>query len=549
MIESTDPCFFPLEVDNLDDIPSKINYPFHYEPHPIAIQACEKVQEFILNNELPYNFGPYGEWLDLGKMFGVLIVKNDAGELGYLMAFSGKIGDQTDFPPFVPPVFNRLSEGDYSKHESDIMEISAKIQKLESSMELQGLKERKKKIIENSENKISAQKALIKKNKKSRKEKRKNANEEIQLTLDEESKREQYILKSLKADLRTSIEKIDESVLKIEKEILVLKKERKALSQFAQKEIFSNYTFLNANSETSSLYEIFKDTVFQTPPSGAGECAAPKLFQYAFKNGYKPITFAEFWWGKSPNSEIRKHKEYYPACTSKCFPILGFMLNSSEVETNPVLESFDDQLMYSIVFEDEDIVVVNKPSGMLSVPGKTLEHSVLSVLKKQFPDATCPLLLHRLDMDTSGLLIAAKNKNAHGHLHRQFERRQIHKKYIAVVDGMIEEQEGTIVLPLTLNIHSRPEQMVCFETGKPAVTNWKKLAEENGKTRLELEPVTGRTHQLRVHCAHQKGLGTPIIGDDLYGKRDTRLLLHAGYIQFTHPTSKQKIEFSIAAEF
>jgi tRNA pseudouridine32 synthase/23S rRNA pseudouridine746 synthase len=296
------------------------------------------------------------------------------------------------------------------------------------------------------------------------------------------------------------------------------------------------------------LLAIFSVTVFQTPPAGAGECAAPKLLQYAFLHQLQPICMAEFWWGKSPNSEVRLHEQFYPACRGKCEPILAHMLEGISLEKNPMLEQATVKKI-PIIYEDDYLLLVNKPPDFLSVPGKELKDSVYERIRLQYPTASGPLLVHRLDMSTSGLLLIAKSEEIYKHLQSQFIRRVVKKSYSALLNGIVDETEGAISLPLRVDLEDRPKQLVCYEHGKNAFTKYKILAYENGKTRVQFFPITGRTHQLRVHAAHQLGLNCPIVGDDLYGTKGERLCLHAQWIQFKHPITKELVEFSCEAAF
>ena len=312
---------------------------------------------------------------------------------------------------------------------------------------------------------------------------------------------------------------------------------------------------------------MFELTVQKVPPAGAVECALPKLLQYAYLHQLKPLAMAEFWWGDSPKNEIRHHGYYYPSCKGKCEPILQHMLQGLEVDENPLLNPVHEEEELEIVFEDEWLLVVNKPAGMLSVPGKAEDRdSVYHRLKKKYPEATGPMIVHRLDMATSGLLLVAKTKEVHQDLQAQFANRSIKKRYVAVLDGIVLPERtgntGRIELPLCLNPLDRPRQMVSSEHGKEAITEYQIISEseritsasentfnesnridesersinESRKyTRIIFYPLTGRTHQLRVHAAHPEGLGCPILGDELYGKKADRLYLHAEYIEFRHP--------------
>ncbi|MDB4297800.1 RluA family pseudouridine synthase, partial [Flavobacteriaceae bacterium] len=332
-------------------------------------------------------------------------------------------------------------------------------------------------------------------------------------------------------------------------QIKSLKQQRKKRSNQLQKFLFEQYQFLNKGQETKNLLDIFKDTAFETPPAGAGECAAPKLLQYAFANNLTPVCMAEFWWGDAPKSQIRKHGNYYPACQGKCKPILGHMLNQTEVDDNPLLTNPGEGKEVATVYEDECLVVVNKPAEFLSVPGKTIQDSVYLRMKLKYPNATGPLIVHRLDMSTSGLMLIAKSKEVHDNLQRQFIKRFVKKRYVALLDKELKDNSGTIDLPLRLDIDDRPRQLVCYEHGKSARTFWEKIEVVNGKTKVYFYPITGRTHQLRVHASHTTGLSAPIVGDDLYGTKSNRLHLHAESITFTHPNTKEELTITAEAPF
>jgi tRNA pseudouridine32 synthase/23S rRNA pseudouridine746 synthase len=296
------------------------------------------------------------------------------------------------------------------------------------------------------------------------------------------------------------------------------------------------------------LLDIFNNPAIK-PPAGSGECSAPKLLQFAFDKDLTPISMAEFWWGISPNSAVRKHKNYYSACQGRCKPILTHMLNGIKMDDNLLLENLAEKQELRIIYEDDVLIVVNKPTEFLSVPGKEINDSVYTRIKEKYPDATGPLIVHRLDMSTSGILLLTKTKEANKVLQSQFINRMIKKRYVALLDGYLVENSGTIQLPLRLDLEDRPKQLVDFEFGKNAETNWEVIQREDGKTRVYFYPITGRTHQLRVHAAHKDGLNTPIVGDDLYGKKANRLHLHAEFIEFLHPSTSKKMSFRVEAEF
>lgn len=336
-----------------------------------------------------------------------------------------------------------------------------------------------------------------------------------------------------------------------------LKEERKKRSIALQKWIFRQFRLRNALGEEQDINEIFTQYAHRNPPAGTGECAAPKLLQHAYIQGYHPLAMAEFWWGNSPKGEIRHHGHYYPSCRHKCEPILGFMLQGLEVEPNPLLTSLTDPNLLETVYEDEYLLVVNKPAGMLSVPGKTGQASVLTILQERYPEATGPILVHRLDMATSGLLLAAKDKDTHALLQKQFEGRTVKKRYIALLDGIPQNKElkGFIRLPMRPDYDNRPLQMVDFEYGKPAVTRYVILSSSplchlnDNYTRIAYYPETGRTHQLRVHSAHPDGMDCSIVGDPLYGQPADRLYLHAERLEFRHPVTDQRMQIQKEAPF
>lgn len=552
--------FTPLNLDDEAlDIPTKFNYPFCYDPHTLAIKAAKELQEYIVQNlQTTHSFGS-DDTPGIGKMFGVLVVKDRDGRLGYLSAFSGKLGNNNHYPGFVPPVFDTLDEeGFYKKGEAETNIINRQIEALENSDDYISairLWEQKK-----TEAKIAlAQlKSDIKEAKIERKAKRATASpqlepaetEALNESLDQESIVWHYKLKELNKYWKQRLQDLEDVVNGYKEKIDELKIARRAKSSTLQHQLFQQYTFLNQYGVTKSLMDIFEITDEQTPPSGAGECAAPKLLHFAFEHGFQPITMAEFWWGKSPTSEIRKHGHFYPACNGKCKPILGHMLEGIDMDENPMLTNPALGKDLPIVFEDEYLLVVNKPAEFLSVPGKKIVDSVFTRMKNLYPEANGPLIVHRLDMSTSGLLLIAKSKHIHQHLQSQFIKRRIKKRYVAILDGIWKGNNvGEISLPLRVDLDDRPRQLVCYEHGKPAQTHWEIVSTNEKETRIYFYPVSGRTHQLRVHASHPNGLNIPIKGDDLYGKRDERLYLHAEMLEFVHPVSRVTLCIEIKADF
>ena len=316
--------------------------------------------------------------------------------------------------------------------------------------------------------------------------------------------------------------------------------DHKQMSQELQIWLFRQYRLLNAKGEVHDLVEIWNDyhsaprirEKFPLPPGGTGDCCAPKLLQYAYQQGFQPVCMAEFWGGDSPKGIIRHHGQYYPACRGKCLPVLTWMLQGLQVDPDPDKEPHARHDV-EIVYEDEALAVVNKPSGMLSAPGRTEHYSVATWAQERWPGS---MIVHRLDMMTSGLLIVAKTAEAYHHLQDQFTARTVKKKYLALVEGTPRNEHGVIDLPLSSDPMNRPLQIVDTEHGKRAITEYRVL-HSGPHSLLALWPHTGRTHQLRVHCAHPDGLGCPIVGDELYGKKADRLYLQAQAISFINPST------------
>lgn len=551
--------FDESEIEDIE-LPQLFTFPFYYTPHPICVIASEQLQrEFLMRGFSGHNFGldPNEQESVIGKMFGVLVVYDEEGQLGYLAGFSGKLASSNHHESFVPPVYDILDpEGFFLKEEEAINLMNRQIEKMEMDEELHSQEESHQNLLAKSERIISTFKAAMNSEKKQRKAERKSlqasASEADYTLLHErhksESLQQQFELRELKAYWAQEIERSEKTLNLLLAPLHKLRRKRKIRSASLQSRLFQEYSFLNIEKKEKSLNEIFHQEMDVIPPAGAGECAAPKLLHYAFRNNLKPIALAEFWWGASPNSEIRKHKLFYHACRGKCEPILKHMLSGMEIDANPLLENAAD-FELDVIYEDSAIIVINKPTEVLSVPGKNIEMSVLHKLRLAYPTATGPLLIHRLDMSTSGILIAAKNKDIHKDLQAQFMRRSVKKTYVAVLDGIIERNEGVIDLPLRVDLNNRPNQLVCFEHGKRSVTKFRVIARENGKTRVHFFPITGRTHQLRVHSAHSLGLACPILGDDLYGRKAERLHLHAEQLEIIHPVSKESLKFKLEAPF
>ena len=554
-----DPCFHPLLVDlSAIKLPEKFTFPFHYTPNPLALQAVELLQNHLntqQNWQHDFGFSAHQDAYTCGKMFGVLVVKNAEGELGYLQAFSGKIAGSVHQTGFVPPVFDMLDEdGFYRKGEEELNLLNREIERLQTDpkfIELQNLLVHLRLA---AEEELRRAKEDFKQAKIARGKLREHeganlsmeAYQQLVEQLNQESRNHQFAYKDLARSWKFKIQSAEADLQDRLNTIEKLKEERKQKSNRLQDRLFEHYSFFDPKLQSKSLRDIFNNEI---PPSGAGDCAAPKLLQYAFLKGYSIVCMAEFWWGKSPSNEVRVHKHFYPACRGKCRPILGHMLHGVEMDENPLLVEPDARRWVKIIYEDEDLMVIVKPAELLSVPGKNNQDSVFAQIKELRKDITGPIIVHRLDQSTSGIMLIPKNLQSYIVLQKQFITHDIEKRYVALLDGVISETSGRIELPLRVDLDDRPRQMVCFDHGKPALTEWQLVALENGRSRVFFFPRTGRTHQLRVHAAHHQGLGCAILGDDLYGKSSNRLHLHAERIAFLHPRTGLKMEFEEAAEF
>ena len=560
---SCDSCFtaFSSSIQQ-HSLPKRFTFPFYYQPHPLCMLAAEQLQQHLQSQSLwQHNFGltedPHNV---IGKMFGVLLVKNTDGEIGFISAFSGRLAQQNNIAGFVPPVFDLLAQDSFFMSEKSVInQLNSQIRELEKAPQLMALSQ-KMKVLELEQNKqLSELRLEIIENRSVRQQQRQALLHEIdsskakqalaglaqQSVADKWRQKELTLhLQQIKAELQ---QQLDEYLIRIAN----LKSQRKTLSAELQNKIFSQYQFLNQDLKTKTLLQLFADTAFKTPPAGAGECAAPKLLQYAFTHQLKPLAMAEFWWGASPKSEIKKHKQFYPACSGKCQPILKHMLQGMELDENPLTTNYGKNKELKIVYQDQDIVVVNKPEEFLSVPGKDIADSVYLRILQQFPAATGSLIVHRLDMSTSGLMVLALNAAANKSLQKQFIRREVHKQYMAIIEGLPQQDSGEIQLPLKGDLYDRPKQVVCYQGGKQAHTKWQvqQRYPDKNQTRVLLTPHSGRTHQLRVHCAHAQGLNMPIVGDDLYGKLDKRLHLHAQSLKLRHPSTNQVMTFEVPAKF
>ena len=561
MKEFKDTCFTLFEVDiSSISTPHSFTFPFYYEPHELSILASKQLQNELENKQdWKHDFGlnESGQ-VDSGKMFGILVVQQPDGTIGFLKGFSGKLANTPKPFGYVPHIYDLLPGNNFFEvGMQKINTITARIQEIEDLSTFKTKQVELDNLINCAQVDLAAERMRLQNDKANRLALRKSKKEtlsklEFELLnakLNTESVQKKFYLKHLNLHWN---ERIDAATLETKQfyaEYEQLKIARKQGSIDLQQQIFAHYQFLNAGGEILNLMQIFEQLGIHLPPAGAGDCAAPKLLQYAFKMNYKPLCMAEFWWGQSPKSEIKKHKNYYPACTGKCQPILGHMLQGLTVDQNPMQLQPEQSLQIEIVYEDDFLLVINKPSGLLSVPGKSVTDSVATRLKGQFPNATGPLIVHRLDMPTSGIMLISKSSEVHKSLQNQFIKRTIKKRYEAVLEGVLPISKGTIGLPLRVDLENRPYQLVCLKHGKSAKTHFEVLSIAKNRTRVYFHPITGRTHQLRVHAAHKDGLNIPIVGDSLYGTKADRLYLHAGFIQFTHPVTQKLVTFEVDAPF
>lgn len=561
------------------DIPAGFNDPFRYSPCPAVERASREIISHIHSDRTLDGI------LSEGKMLGVLIVEipddklqDGAGQfrerLAYLAGFSGIAGGKNRLPGFVPPVLDLLEpEGHFKKEEGVISEINVRIRSILESREYLEAAESLSEINGGKASAMASWKEKMAESKQRRRRIREclragvmpdsadtahyteepvHDMEKLQDALIRESQYEKACLKRIAAEYDARLPEARRLMENASGEIRKLRERRKDLSDILQKWIFDNTIVLNACGERKSIAAIFSDRGL-VPPAGTGECAAPKLLQYAFLHGLRPLAMGEFWYGRSPDNEVREEGRFYPSCSSKCGPLLGFMMRGIALSTENAERTQANACrgigQESIIYEDDSIIVADKPAGMLSVPGNTGQPSFMELLEKSSADRerrdrSRILPVHRLDMDTSGIIIYAKTEEAQRNLRKQFEARKIQKTYLADLDipekwPHREGETGTISLPLAPDILDRPRQKADTEKGKRAISEYRILSIRGQRASAELHPLTGRTHQLRVHAAHKHGLGAPVIGDRLYGSAASsgRLHLHAASISFAHPVS------------
>ncbi len=524
------------------ELPARMPSPFVAgTPHPLAVRAADQLRA-ELDAGLADRLGLARD----GKMFGVLVVAGDAGRIGFVRAFSGMVGHEWNVAGFAGPAFDRATrDAFWIDGEHSLIALADRIAYLEEGCvpiraQLAALRAEH-----------AAESGAIRETQRAAKSARhaqraQTSDPAVLAQLDRASfgdtnlrtevdRRQKYFESELTLKLR-GLEQLRDTVIA----------ERAAKSRDFLVRIHETYVLANARGETTPLRALFAPA---EPPGGAGDCAAPKLLAHAYREHLRPIALAEFWCGASPPTGDRRDGSFYPACRGKCGPILGHMLAGLDAEPPPVFgEDAVDPAAPWTIFEDAWLAVVTKPVGLLSVPGRSSKaDSALARLRARYPAATGPLLPHRLDLDTSGIMLVAKDLATHGALQRQFSEHTISKRYVAILDGDPPSDGGTIDLPLRLDVDDRPRQVVDHVHGKAARTEWRVLAREGGRTRVALYPKTGRAHQLRVHAA--TGIGVPIVGDRLYGRPADRLLLHAEAIDFVHPATGEHLHFEQSAPF
>ena len=519
---------FPSETTT--DLPERFTDPFRYTPHPLVREAAGMVIHEIENDP-----GLNRAFLE-GKMLGVLVVSDKEGRTGYLAGFSGNAGGCSNIEGFVPPIYDLLDpSGHFKIREAEITAMNSEIGLLQGSAHHKALTDRLSCFEKQRDEEISLMKARMEASRKQREETRKGtADPDALSALIRESQFEKAQLKRVKNGWEEKICGTRKEIAGIQDRIRELKSRRAAMSDELQKWIFSQYIVHNYAGEEKSIGDIFSNLGL-TPPGGTGECAAPKLLEHAYRNGLRPLAMGEFWYGESPSTAVRTHGHFYPSCTSKCGPLLSFMMKGLEVEKGT--QATGEPI---VIYEDSLLIAIDKPSGMPSVPGLDGRGSAYEYLRRTHEDLH---VVHRLDMDTSGILLFAKTAEAAAYIQRQFEEHTIRKTYHArLSDSAFGKKlkagdKGEISLPLSPDYDERPRQKVDHAQGKAALTQYEVISVyKDGTTDIEFHPHTGRTHQLRVHAAHTLGLGRPIVGDLLYGGSPAaRLHLHAASITFRNP--------------
>jgi tRNA pseudouridine32 synthase/23S rRNA pseudouridine746 synthase len=546
------------------ELPARLPSPFASGlPHPLARRAADIVMQ-QLRGAAPMAQHEFTR-TQRGKMFGVLVVVGEDGRVGFLRGFSGMLAGRWQVDGFVGPLFDaQRRAATWPAGEAELLEFDRRLQELSFGPAATAARDALIAVDGRQGEEAAALEAAHEASRRVRHQRRADLDAALAAgtladparraalhALTQESRADATAYRQQRARHRTEREAAQGAIRALDQQRAAVRQEQAARSCELLEDLFAGYEIPSARGQQRSLRALFAPA---TPPGGAGDCAAPKLLGHAQRAGLRPVALAEFWWGPPPLTGGRTGGSFYPACRGKCGPVLAHMLDGWTVDPAP-LHGGGPVAAHepTTVFEDRWLVVVNKPSGLLSVPGRghLLRDSVLGRLRARYPEATGPLVVHRLDLDTSGLLLAAKDEGTHQALQRLFSRREIDKRYVAWLDGPVAGDRGRIELALRVDVEDRPRQVYDPLHGKTAVTDWEVLAREGGRTRVALNPRTGRTHQLRVHAAHPLGLGVPIVGDRLYGQAgpDDRLMLHAQELRFVHPHTGARIELERAAPF
>ena len=550
-----------------ETLPAAFTYPFRYTAHPL----CERAAAVVAEEVKRMGFQE-------GKMFGVLVVSGNGSlslrgdleghesSLFFLAAYSGQLWGSYDYPWFVPPVVDYLDPNSHFQLEQkEIVEMSRRLEAMRESEERMEWQRRVAQLRAEREAAVTEAKRVYEEGKRGREElkikreklkiegrnelKIEGEEENVYLELIRESQRQKADIQRAKQLHKLEIAELEARLTEHNAAVHELYEERKRRSEALQQWLFGQFDFLNAKGERKNLQEIFGPHLI---PSGAGECCAPKLLQAAYALGLKPVAMAEFWLGPSKPGRYRQPGAFFPACRSKCHPILGHMLQGLNVEPDPARHYENRELEpIKVLWEDEHLAVVYKPEGWCSIPGKSDQPNLLDECFRLWPEISGSVIVHRLDQDTSGVMVIAKNALVHRALGQQFEQREVKKRYVALLEGTLTVTYGEICLPLGPDLENMPHQQVDFDNGKEAVTRFEVVAvEQSGNvTRVFFYPQTGRTHQLRVHSAAPEGLNAPIVGDRLYGHVADRLYLHAESIKFVHPITKEEMHFCLPAPF
>lgn len=525
--------------------PDGFDSPFCNSPAPVAQAAALALQQQLESLDMGQHdfFTPGG-----GQIFGVLVVRDAAGTLGCLHGFSGQLAGQWQWPGFVSPAFDQYERLAFlPEAQQTLSELSVQLQVLQNDPIYSEARQQLQAGASSMQEHTQTLQAQLVERKAARRLARESANEETLATLRREGEADARLRADDKRHVREQLKVLNGAVAVFSEQIEELNARHVALATETYQRLQASYHLPNAEGQLADLSVLFAG---REPLDGIGDCAGPKLLSSAYRNNLQPIALAEFWWGADPLDGVRHHRHFYPSCRGRCGPLLVFMLQGLPPARQPDhLQPYTDKRAPEVVFEDRHLILVHKPADLLSVPGLAMIDSVQSRMQGLHSDLPELQLVHRLDQSTSGLLLLAKTRRDHKALQRQFTGRTINKEYIALLDADIEGEQGEIDLPLRVDLEDRPRQLVCYQHGKPALTRWRVISREAGRTRVALSPVTGRTHQLRVHMAHVKGLAAPIVGDELYGKPGERLHLHAQSLDFIHPGSGERVSFKVPAPF